>query len=301
MNMRPEAPGDRAFERDVEPAGEGRISRSRRLTKVALGLIRDDPAMLALAALSTLLSFGGAGLVFWLGGYFDHPRHTTGHLGVVWLIAYYPLTLVGTFFAVAIATAAGEAMEGGRLTVREALAAAWRRRAQVALWALLATGVGVLIQEIASRLPAGGRLASWVLGAAWNLIALFAIPVLALEGCTATACVKRSSRLLKERWGEGVTGTVAINAGMVVATLPATLLIVAGVTLMRPQPGAGVAFLVAGLAWLMTVSAVAGAVRQVFGVALYRYATTRRASGGFSDTDLANPFTPKKRGLLRRG
>src|SRR3954468_4190313 len=216
MGMRPEAPGDRAFERDVEPAGEGRIARSLRLSKVALALIRNDPALMALAGLATVFSFAGAGLVFWLGGYFDHPRHTTGHLGLIWLVAYYPLVLVGTFFAVAIAAAAFEAMEGRRLTVRQALGAAWQRRAQVALWALLATGVGVLIQEIASRLPAGGRLASWVLGAAWNLVALFAIPVLALEGCTAPGCVRRSTRLLKERWGEGVSGAVAINAGMVV-------------------------------------------------------------------------------------
>src|SRR3954465_15786967 len=121
MGMRPEAPGDRAFERDVEPAGEGRIARSWRLTKVALGLIRGDPALLALGAISALLSFGGAAAVFWLGGYYDHPRHTSAHLGVVWLIAYYPLTLVGTFFAVAIAAAASEAMEGRRLTLRQAL------------------------------------------------------------------------------------------------------------------------------------------------------------------------------------
>jgi hypothetical protein len=300
MGIRPEAPGDPRFARDVEPAGEGRIRRSWRLSKVALDVIRGDRALLALAALSTLFSFAGAGIVFWLGGYFDHPRHTTGHLGLIWLFAYYPLTLVGTFFAVAIASAAGEAMDGRPLTARQALAAAWRRRGQVAIWALLATGVGVLIQEIASRLPAGGRLASWVLGAAWNLVALFAIPVLALEGCTAAACVRRSTRLLKERWGEGATGTVAINAGMVVATLPATLAIAIGVTLIRRHPGAGVGLLVAGLAWLMAVSAAAGAIRQVFGVALYRYATTHRALGGFSEGDLAKPFAPKKRRTRRR-
>jgi hypothetical protein len=168
----------------------------------------------------------------------------------------------------------------------------------VALWALLATGVGVLIQEIANRLPAGGRLASWVLGAAWGLITLFAIPVLALEGCTATQCVKRSARLLKERWGEGVTGTVAIGAWAIVGTMPGAILLGIGIAVLRRHPAVGAALLAAGFAVIVVVSAVQTAVRQVFGVALYRYATTHRASGGFSEYDLDRPFVAKKKRRL---
>ena len=39
-----------------------------------------------------------------------------------------------------------------------------RRLGQIALWSLLAAGVGSLLSQIAERVPFGGRLATWVLG-----------------------------------------------------------------------------------------------------------------------------------------
>jgi hypothetical protein len=59
----------------------------------------------------------------------------------------------------------------------------------------------------------------------------------------------------------------------------------------------GVIVLVIGIGALMSVS---GALTGVFNAALYRYATTGEAGGGFTHADLAGAFKPRKKGLSGR-
>jgi hypothetical protein len=151
-------------------------------------------------------------LVFGVGGCLRDPHPSRGRLALVLLISAWPLTFAGTFLNVALAAAAAAALDGRHLYLSAALRVAWTRLGQIAAWSLLAAGVGVLISEIAQRIPGGGRLASWVLGGAWSLVTIFAVPVLALEGCGARRCVTRSATLLRGRWGEGAAGTLGISA-----------------------------------------------------------------------------------------
>src|SRR3954454_21772222 len=168
--------------------------------------------MLMLAGVSAAANIVGVLLLFKLAGWHAGERPPQGgRIALVSLIAAYPLTFLSVFLNVGTAAASARCLEGHRLGLFDALGVAAGRLGQIALWSALATGVGLLLQELASRLPAGGRLASWILGAAWALVTLFAIPILALEGCGALSCVKRSAGLMRERWGEALTGTVAVN------------------------------------------------------------------------------------------
>src|SRR3954453_5044695 len=139
---------------------KGRIRRSLRLTRAAWGLIRRDRTMLLLAVLSTLLTLGGATLIFIVAGYFDHPGGSTPRLGLIWIIASFPLTWIATYLNVALAAAASEAMDGRQLGLRQALGVAQGRLLQITTWALLATAVGILIREVLGRIPWGGRIAA---------------------------------------------------------------------------------------------------------------------------------------------
>jgi Family of unknown function (DUF6159) len=283
-----------------DATGDGRLRRSWRLTRTAFGLIRSDGALFALAAISAVATTAATLALFDLGGYFDHPVHTGGHFAVVVLIAAWPLAFIGTFFNVAIAAAAAARLDDRRLTARDALAVSLRRLPQIVLWSALATGVGLLLREIASRLPAGGRLAAWILGAAWEVVTLFAVPVIALEGCTAVGCVRRAAELFKQRWGEGLGGTVVITAVFALVSVPAALAAGIGGAMWRDNPATATALIIAAFGLLMLISSIANAVRQVFATALYRYATTAEAAGGFRRDDLERPFTRKRRGLFSR-
>lgn len=281
---------------------EGRIRRSLRLTRVAWGLVRDDPAMLALAALGVTFGLLGAAAIFWFAGYADHPVHPSrGRLMLVALIAAWPLTFIGTFFNVAVAAAADAALCGRRLSIREALAVSRAKVGQIALWSLLAAGVGQLLSQIAQRVPFGGRLAVWLLGGAWSILTIFAVPVLALEGCSAVQCLRRSAALVRERWGEGVSGTLTIGAATGLACMVPAILLVGGFTVLRFAPAAGIGMLAAGFLGLLLVSSLSGAARQVFAVALFRYAEDGSVRGGFREADLERPFAARgRRGLFRR-
>ena len=158
----------------------------------------------------------------------------------------------------------------------------------------------MILQAIAERVPFGGRLVSWLLGAAWGLLTIFAIPVLAIEGCGAPRCVRRSGQLLRERWGEGVAGSLTIGAAFFVVAFPAGMVLGAGGGILPFNPALGVALLVAGLGLIMLINGVAMAVRGVFAVALYRYAADGAVKGGFPQADLDRPFRPKRKLFRRR-
>lgn len=170
---------------------------------------------------------------------------------------------------------------------------AWGKRKRIALWALISALVGTLIAEIANRLPGGAKLVAWLAGAAWGLATIFVIPILAMEGVGAVDALKRSGGLVKQRWGEGISGRISIGAWAVVATIPLAIVLGVGAGLLRKHPEAGVTLIGLSLVGLVAVGAAVAATQQVFAVALYRYAIDAPI-GGFAPADLEYPFVPRK-------
>jgi hypothetical protein len=274
-------------------SGEGRITRSWRLTRAAWRLVGYDDTLKGLAVLGALAGLAGLALLLVLGGVFSGARVSRGHMLVVAALLAYPLTLVSTFINTAIAAAAASALEGRPLSTRQALAVAYGRLGRIAVWALIAALVGLVIEQIASRLPAGGSIVARLAGYGWSLASLFAIPVLALEECSPVDCLKRSAGLVRERWGEGIVGGIIITAWTTIAVL--LLGVAAAVAIAAVDSTEARVFfaVLAGLA-LVAIVAAQSVVRQTFVVALYRYATTGTAEGPFSEEDLRAPFTPKR-------
>jgi hypothetical protein len=277
---------------------EGRIGRGWRLTKVAWTLIRRDRTMVILAFVGIAGATVFTALIFVLGGLFSHSGN--GRFGLVATVAFYPSVLVSVFFNVALASAASAAFDGERMSAGEAIRIAWGKRGRIAAWSLISALIGAIIAEIASRLPGGGRLIGWLAGSAWGLATIFVVPILAMEGTGALSAVKRSAGLVKSRWGEGLTGNIAIGAWSVVVALPAGIVLAIGAALAGgSEPGVGVALVAIGLISLVAISTVVAATRQVFAVALYRYAIDAPI-GGFSAADLEKPFTGGKAAKEKR-
>jgi Family of unknown function (DUF6159) len=137
------------------------------------------------------------------------------------------------------------------------------------------------------------------LGAAWNLGTIFAVPLLTLEDAEPLEAVQGSARLVKSRWGEGLAGMVGIGAWMVLAMIPVGFVAAAGVLAIPHDPVAGIAVVCLAVASLVGIVAMATATRQVFAVALFRYATGV-PTPGFELRDLENPFTAKQEKGRRR-
>lgn len=276
---------------------EGRIVRSWRLSRTAWRLVGSDRVILVLGLFSTLLTTAALAVVYDADGLFSGHGHThDSRLLLSTLILAYPLTFMSVYFNTAIAAAASAVLDGRRLTVWQALAVPTRRLGQVALWSLLAAGVGVIVDQLASRLPLAGSIAARLFGLTWSLASMFAVPILAVEGCSAPACLSQSARLVKKRWGEGISGNVAITGWMIVAILPISFGLGIGLSASRGDSGARTAVISAAVVAFVVVIAGSAVVRQTFAVVLYRYATTGAAAGGFRVSDLEAPFNP---GLIR--
>ena len=279
----------------MESGHEGRIARSWRITKTAWELVRRDPAMLALALLSTSSALVWLA-VFTLLGVFSNSDGGQGTVLLATLISLYPATFISVFFNVALVSAANAELEGRRLAFGEAIGESSKRLGKIALWSLFAAGVGALIAELSSRLPGGAKIAGWLLGAAWGVATLFVVPILATEAKTPgpIKAVRESAGVVRTRWGEGISGYVTITAWMMFVSIPAVLLIVIGLAVLAGGPVAvGAALVAAGGLAVISVMALGSAVQQVFTLCLYRYAT-QGTVGEFSEEDLADPF--KRRG-----
>jgi hypothetical protein len=280
---------------NVEPPREGRIARSWRLTRAAWDVVRSDRSLLVLAVISAVTGGIGLALIFILGGSFQNGRLKGDELALYALIFAYPLTFISVFFNTAIAAAASAALDGRHLSVGEALAVPLRKLPTVALWSLIAAVVGFLLEQAASRLPLGGSIAARLVGLGWALASLFAIPIIALEDCSAPEALKRSSHIVKKRWGEGIGGSLIIGAWTAIAVLVAIVVfVVVAAVATNDVPAVRDAVIVLGVLVLAAIVALQLVVRQTFAVALYRYATDGTARGPFAEGDLQAPFARKR-------
>jgi Family of unknown function (DUF6159) len=258
-----------------------------------------DPTMVWLALLGAGCGLAGALLMLYLGGVFTPGRYSRAHFWLISLAFVYPLTFLGSFFNVALTAAAAASFEGRWLGVRGALEEAVERLRPIAVWSLLVVGVSVVIGEIASRVPYVNALVARLLGAAWNLGAIFAIPLLTLEDADPIEAVRGSVHLVKSRWGEGLTGTISISAWTVLAMIPIWIIGIGGAVVVKDDRLAGAALLFLAAASFTAVVAVATGTRQVFNLVLFRYATGV-ATPGFGVGDLEQPFANKRERRRRR-
>jgi Family of unknown function (DUF6159) len=276
------------------PAGEGRIARSWRLTRAAWEIVRGDRVLLVLGAISVIAGAIGLALIFVLSGSFDNGHLSGGQILLFTLIFAYPLTFVSVFLNTAIAASAAASLEGRRLSLGQALGVPLRRLGPVAVWALIAAVVGFVLEQLASRLPLGGSIAARFVGLGWSLASLFAIPILALEDCSAPEALRRSAQVVKKRWGEGIGGNLIIGAWMAIAVLAIVVLGAVGAVATNDAPAVRDAIVAVGALALVSIVALQLLVRQTFAVALYRYATTGNAFGPFSEGDLQSPFARRR-------
>lgn len=254
-------------------------------------LLRADKELVALpiaSALVTLITLGVIGLPGYL------IQRGAGHADagsvLLYAIAVLVVAFVGTFFSAALVAGALQRLDGGDPTITSALRAAWQRKAQIAMWALVSTVVGLVINAIESRMGVLGRIGGWFLDVAWAVATAFALPVIIVEGAGPVDALKRSSSIIKARWGDAV-GTYA-GAGIVF--LPAYLVVfLVGLLFLGVSTAAGVGVMVVGFLVLAVLAACVSAIARA---ALYQYATTGQSP--LIDPALAaGAFQPRRGGV----
>jgi hypothetical protein len=278
----------------------GRIRHGWELTKKSWALLRGNrqlfrfPIYSALSALVVVVVSIGPGVYL-----INDGQHVLG--GALTAIGIFVAAFIGTYFGVGLAATADAIFHGRDATFADGMAVARQRVGAIAGWAALSAIVGMIF----AVLREGGSVAEAIIGtvgaAAWSLITFLAVPVIAIEGLGPVATLKRSASLFKERWAGQVTGNVAIGGIVVLAgILPAVLLIAGGVYLWAAGDGeagdtAGAALVIVGIGVLVVSMLVLQALKGVFGVALYRFASTGEVPSGFSAQEMESAVRTKSR------
>ncbi len=196
---------------------------------------------------------------------------------------------LGTFFNAAVAHCAVLYFDGEEPTVRAGLAAAWRARRAIAVWALTSATVGTGLAILQDKFGAGGTIARWTFDIAWSLLTFFVIPVIVIEDTSHLRSILRESgSAFRETWGESVTASLGVGVVFLPVGLGGAGLL--GIAYLAPMgPGA---ILLGAVGLLLVVAAIVGS--QVVGViartALYEYATAERRVGPFAETEPADVF-----------
>ena len=210
------------------------------------------------------------------------------------MIGLYILAFVGIFFSVGLAATADKLFRGEQASVKDGIAVARANLGNISGWAFVSTVVGVLISLLEDQGPAGAIIGRF-LDVGWALITFLAVPVIAIEGTGPIETLKRSGSLFKGRWGQQITGNVAIGgAVLLLGVLPAAALIVLGVLLWSTTGFGGALLVIIGVIGLAVAMLIQKALSGIFGVALYHYAAEGATIGGFTKEEIESAVKRKK-------
>lgn len=270
----------------------------------SLEVVRDHPRLLifpvlsGVALLSILVSFGVSaaaiyGISLNIGDYSNWEQWrgnetVSSIIGYLLAFAFYFISFfIVIFFNVALMHAARAVFEGRAVDIGDALRFAAARRSSILAWTALAATVGTVLKIIEDNVGFLGKIINGLIGMVWSIVTYFVVPVLAYENVGPIDAVKRSTALIRQKWGEsigaGFSFALLLLAGFVGVTIGAIGLFV------LQLPILGVIFLFVGV--LLTI-VVHAAAKSVFLAAAYEH-VQGKTPGYYAETDLNRMFYHK--------
>lgn len=213
------------------------------------------------------------------------------------LFAFY----VAQYFVIIFANSAliGAAMirlRGGDPTLSDGFRIAFSRIGTILGYALIASTVGMILRALAQkRQSLFGRLVVSLIGMAWNLATFLVVPVLVVEDVGPFEAIRRSTKLLKQTWGEQIVGNFGI--GGVFGLLSIAYALILGI----PLGYLGVTFNAPVLFLVLIVVLVVGFViigllsstlSGIFAASVYRYAAEGATDAYIRPELVQNAFQP---------
>ena len=194
--------------------------------KESYHVLRKDPELMVL----TFAAFLGVAIVILIAGALGVGTDFVGadgvreialsdivSLGVAYFISYFILI----YCQVALVSAVQLRLSGGDPNVWYGLAQANRRLGAILSWAVIAATVGLILrmlEGVARKQRGAGALVGMIvvglLGASWNLLVFFVIPVIAAEKVGGFQALRRSTRFAKQHWGEAIVGPMGMGLGI---------------------------------------------------------------------------------------
>src|ERR1700734_3399224 len=241
------------------------------ILRASLRLFRQDRHMIWLPVMATITAVIAFAIIA------GPVALELGHSGIAVVVALACGSVVATaatvIFNVALVFAATDRIEGRTPTIRGSLAQAWGRRNVIFSWAILSAVVGTAIRLLEQRLGLVGRLIGFAGGLAWAVATFLVIPVLAFENVGPIEAIKRSSSILKARFGTIARGGLRFGFLFLGLSLGALAVLAIGVLCVAKHAWVvGIPVAVLGFILLIGGSMYAQAAGMYMRTILYRYA-----------------------------
>ena len=274
----------------------GRLDRTWQLFKLSFTVLSVESGILlfpVLSAVSAILLAAGFFVPLYQVGTFEAIRHKTADWSdfLPLFSWYYANTFVIVFFNSALVACANIRLSGGDPTVADGFRFAFRKVHRIAAWSLLAGTVGLLLRAVEDRSSRAGKWVAALLGAGWTVMTYLIVPVILFEDRGVVSSVSRSAELFRKTWGEQLASGFGFGLLNLLLCLPGLGL---GLVLYRFDHAMAV---IVGVVYLLMLAAVSAAVKGIFTVALYRYATEGHAPYGFTPESLGEVRRPQGPGL----
>ena len=277
-----------------------RWSQGREVSKVAWSVIRENRYFLTFPLVGFLLALIPIA-VLWIPAILSFAADANVIGFVLLVLGMLGLAVATTYTSAATVAAADEELAGRDSSVGAGFKAAFAHSGRLLPWAVVEAVVGLLISLVRGNGEGNivGVILRSVLAAAasvvWELITFFALPVIMFENLGPIAAIKRSASLFKERWGAQLAGGVRIGGVIfLVAMLPALLVIIGGVLLSIVGAAViGIPLAIIGLLVFVAANLVASVMREIYSVALYRYALDGQGHGAFTAEQLSSTVRTK--------
>jgi hypothetical protein len=292
-----------------------RYQLSWRLVRSCFRFLRNHGDLLlfpifTVIVVALIIAVTGTGILLWLQFDVSAVRQLPAWQQTLVTYIYYIVSYtIGIYANTALVAVVLQLMAGQPMNMRAGWQVANARLWSILGYALIMATVGMALRLIFKPIGRVGSVVAPVLtrsaaftfvGLAWNLVPYFVVPVLIAENPGPLPVIRRSTALIRQKWGEDVV----VNASIwLIFALPLLVVLLIGI----PAIGWTVAVLdewqiiwrlyVVTLLVLLTFL-VKMALDSIFAAVAYRYATTGEVHTCFHEEDLNLAFVHRPSGIV---
>jgi hypothetical protein len=214
------------------------------------------------------------------------PNSVLSYIGV---FAYYIVNyFVIVFFNMALIHCSALYFKGEEVTVRKGIDFSMSRIGTIFAWAVFAGSVGAVLKIIQENVGMLGKIITGIVGIVWGVATFFVIPIIAYENLGPIDALKRSTQMMKEKWGEGIGAGFSFGLIQLVSMLGIGLVafLIGSIT----HIFIGVGIFVLGI---LVMATILSAARSIFLSAIYHEVTGDPVEQ-YNQAFVDNLFTHKK-------
>ncbi|MBN9297832.1 MAG: hypothetical protein J0I41_12530 [Filimonas sp.] len=249
-----------------------RLSNGWTLAKTSFQVLNNNKQLIAfpiLSGISLILVIGSFVAAMFGFGFFDYffeeGESKIVIYGVTFLF-YIINYFIIVFFNTALIHCAKLYFDGEQdITVGKGLSFSLSRIGTIFTWAVVAGTVGAILKIIQEESGLIGKIITGLIGVVWNVATFFVVPVMAYENLSPFAAIKRSSSIMKEKWGESIGANFSFGIVQFVLILGAMLVGFIIGALIHPIAG-----VIVGVMLAFIIYAVISASQTIFICAVYR-------------------------------